>query len=98
MDQIFQIIRLAGYDGSYSALRRFLEPYRANKKKKLLQTFVYRISRTQLTQWIWAGFGTLGHEKKKMVTQCQNLYLFIATIEKRYKNIEFFSKIEMSIY
>lgn len=82
MDQIFQKIRLAGYGGSQSALRRFLEPYRANKKKQLTQTLVYIISRTQLTQWIWKGFDTLEDEKKQKVAQCRSLYPFIETIEK----------------
>src|SRR5690606_14507878 len=79
MDQIFEKIHLAGYDGSRSALRRFLEPYRAKKKKQLAQTLVYSISRTQLTHWIWTGFETLEDEKKQIIKQCQSLYPFIET-------------------
>lgn len=82
MDQIFQKICLAGYDGSYSALRRFLEPYRANKKKQLSQQLINRISRTELTHWIWAGFNTLENEKQKIIQKCQILYPFIEAIEK----------------
>ena len=81
MNQIFEKIHLAGYDGSRSALRRFLEPYRTKKKKQLAQTLVYRVSRTQLTHWIWTGFKTLEDEEKQIIKQCQSLYPFIEAVE-----------------
>lgn len=83
IDQILKKIRLAGYDGSRSALRRFLEPYRANKRKQLAQTLTYRLSRTQLLQWIWKGFDKLDSKQKQIVVQCQNLYPFIEPVEKQ---------------
>lgn len=82
MDQILKKIRSAGYNGSRSALRRFLEPYRVNKKKQLPQTMTYCISRKQLSQWIWKGFEALNDEQKRVVTQCQKLYPFIEAVEQ----------------
>lgn len=81
-NQILKKIRLAGYDGNRSALRRFLEPYRANKKKQFAQTLIHRISRVRLSQWIWRGFKTIEDDQKQIVTQCQNLYPFIEPVEK----------------
>lgn len=82
MNQILEKLRLAGYDGSRSALRRFLEPYRANKKEKIEQTMTYSVSRIQLSRWIWKGYENLKVEQKPVFTHCQTLYPFIGAIEQ----------------
>ena len=82
MKQILEKIRSAGYDGSRSALRRFLEPYRASKKKQITQTIMYRISRMDVSRWIWKGFKTLSEEQKPVLAHCQKLYPFIKAIEQ----------------
>lgn len=82
LNQIFEKIQTAGYEGSRSALRRFLDSYRAKKKQKVAQTIVSRISRVQLSHWIWKGFETLNEEQKKVLTHCQQLYPFLESIEQ----------------
>ncbi|WP_341301615.1 ISL3 family transposase [Lysinibacillus sp. FSL H8-0500] len=81
-NQILKRIRLAGYDGSLSALRRFIEPYRANKKKGYTQALIHQISRTKISQWIWRGFQQLNDEQKQVLEKCQHLYPFLEPLEK----------------
>ena len=82
LNQIFKKIQAAGYDGSRSALRRFLEPYHAKKKAKVAQITTYSVPRVQLSQWIWRGFESLKEEQKHIVTHCQQLYPFLEVIEQ----------------
>lgn len=81
-DQILKKIRLAGYEGSLSALRRFIEPYRADKKKGFKQALTQQISRAKISQWVWRGFQQLKDEEKQVLAKCQNLYPFIEPLEK----------------
>ena len=55
-DQIVEKLRTEGYEGSYSAVRKFLEQLRAQKKKQSIQTLECRVSRTQVLSSIWNGF------------------------------------------
>lgn len=82
LNQIFERLQSAGYDGSRSPLRRFLEPYRASKKKQIAQTMAYHISRMEVSHWIWKGFETLKEEQKEVLTHCQQLYPFLESIEQ----------------
>ncbi|MFJ7368731.1 ISL3 family transposase [Lysinibacillus sp. NPDC098008] len=81
-DQILKKIRLAGYNGSLSALRHFIEPYRANKKKGITQALIQQISRAKISQWIWRGFQQLNDEQKQVLEKCQHLYSFLEPLEK----------------
>lgn len=82
LDQIIEKIRVEGYDGSRSAVRKFLEPYRANKKKQFAKTLAYRVSRIQITQWIWTGFEMLNDEQKKLLERCLSIYPAIEYVEQ----------------
>lgn len=74
LNQILEKIREEGYRGSTSAVRRFLEPYRAKKKKQLTQTIEKQISRKQITQFVWAGYDALNEEQQALFFKCFLLY------------------------
>lgn len=69
-DQIVMKIRAEGYEGSYSAVRKFLKPHRAQKKKQFVQTMECRISRTQVLSFIWTGFASLNEENQLLLKRC----------------------------
>lgn len=56
-DQIVGKLHTEGYEGSYSAVRKFLELLRAQKKKQSIQTLECRVSRTQVLSY----YGTVLH-------------------------------------
>ena len=90
LKQILKKIKAEGYQGSTSAVRRFLEPYRAKKKKQFAQTIENLISRRQVTQFIWAGYDALDEEQQKLFAKCLQLYPCLVqaeTIVQEYREL-----------
>src|SRR5690606_21807108 len=74
--------RTEGYEGSYSAVRKFLELLRAQKKKQSIQTLECRVSRTQVLSYIWNGFTSLNEEKQLLLKRCTTVFPDLLLIEK----------------
>lgn len=81
-NQIVVKLRAEGYNGSYSAVRKFLEVHRAQKRKHFIQTLECRISRTQVLSFIWNGFASLNEEKQPLLKRCINTFPGLVQAEK----------------
>lgn len=81
-DQIVGKLRSEGYEGSYSAVRKFLELLRAEKKKQYIQKLEFRVSRTQVLSYIWNGFTSLNEEKQSLLKRCTTEFPDLLQIEK----------------
>ncbi len=71
-------------------MRRFLEPYRAKKKRYFSRTIENRISRRQIAQFIWAGYDALNEEQQKLFFKCLHLYPCLVqaeTIVQEYRKL-----------
>ena len=89
-DQIVGKLRREGYDGSYSAVRKFIEPLRAHKKKQFIQTLECRVSRAQVLSFIWTGFASLNEEKQLLLKRCITVFpdlLQVGKIIQDYRNL-----------
>lgn len=89
-DQIVVKIRAEGYDGSTSAVRKFLEPHRAQQKKQFILTLEERVSRAQVLSFIWAGFASLNEEKQLLLKRCISAFPGLVQAEEiiqEYRNL-----------
>ncbi|WP_100330114.1 hypothetical protein [Bacillus xiapuensis] len=73
-NQIIRKLHSQGYRGSASAVRRFLEPYRANKKQRFPAGIKQCVTRKQVANYLWAGSDALTERKRAILKHCQTKF------------------------
>ena len=73
-NQIIQKLHSQGYAGSGSAVRRFLEPYRASKKQRCKTERKQYVTRKQVASYLWVSSDALTEKKRAILKYCQTKF------------------------
>jgi transposase len=74
VSSIDPLLRKEGYAGTFSAVRTAVETIRRNRKRNDPSTLEHRITRKQLSYWIWSPYHRLSEKEKMNLEQCLKRY------------------------
>lgn len=78
---IYENLRAQGYNGSHSAVRIFVAKLRRSRRNEQENKIITRVTRPQLTSYLWQGTEQLSEQKKQDFDYCKQLIPSLKAVE-----------------